>query len=959
MKNDLSIPASITDTQRFCSSILEMKYGRKGETSANQVFTRVATALAADASEQQRFYSGMCAGFIPGGRINASAGIDGATTMINCFVQPVGDTISGYDDEHRPGIFNALEEAAETMRRGGGVGYDFSAIRPAGARVKGTNSYASGPVSYMQVFDRMCSTVESAGARRGAQMGILRVDHPDILTFIDAKKCPDFKTLGLSEQDNTALMRMVGSNFGFGYALRGAFAKLSNFNISVALTDEFMRAVETDSDFDLVHKAEPSREATTKTSAEGRKVFVYRTVRAREIWDRIMRNTYEGAEPGVVFIDTINHDNNLHYIERINASNPCAEQPLPDYGCCDVGSVDIARFVVDPFTPQARLDKDAFADAVSVGVDILDTVLDRTVWPLKQQESEAHAKRRIGVGILGWADALAMLGMPYGSADSVTFVAQVHEFMRDKAYEASVQLAKRKGPFPLFDADEFLKDGTFASRLPEQIKDDIRKYGIRNSHLLSIAPTGTIATAFASNGSAGIEPVFAHALKRNVRMQDGSIKEFKLQSRVSELRTLMGLPMDDSPVLRTALQLSVDDHLNIMAAAAPYIDAAISKTINVPEDYPFDAFVDVYYKAWKMGLKGVTTYRPNVMMGAVLVADDGKEDVPKEAMTVDPDRRVQLKSMPPLASTIRYPRRPETPEGVDARVYQVNHSAGNFSVVVSHWMNGVAHPIDVYVAGAEQPRGIAAIAKLLSIDMREEDQPWIAMKLDSLMRTDGEDSFEMHLPGQERKVMVPSLVSGFAQLVSHRLQEIGALNRDLPSPMIEALFSRKEPKTTGEGGIGWHVDVNNPTTGDDFVLHTKELRMPDGAIRPYSVWLSGKYPRTLDGLAKLLSIDMRISDPQWILRKLSKLRGFGENQGHFMAQVPGQSRSMVYPSTVAYLADVLLHRFAVLGYARAESGDAPVKVTKGKYCPACHTLAVHKRDGCEVCDNCGATGNCG
>jgi ribonucleoside-diphosphate reductase alpha chain len=304
---------------------------------------------------------------------------------------------------------------------------------------------------------------------------------------------------------------------------------------------------------------------------------------------------------------------------------------------------------------------------------------------------------------------------------------------------------------------------------------------------------------------------------------------------------------------------------------------------------------------------------------------------------------------------------------VDARNYQMKHPMGEFTVSVSHWVNGTTHPLDVYVAGAEQPRGIAAVAHMLSIDMREEDPAWMAMKLDSLVNTQSDDGFGYFDPATGSEVMAPSLVSGFAAVVKHRLGELGALEATKSSLMLDALLSRKEPKTDAVGAMGWHVDVHNPATGDNFLMVVKELRLPDGTVRPYSVWLSGAYPRVLDGLTKLLSIDMRISDPAWAIRKLSKLRTFGENRGDFLAQVPGEMRQQNYPSTVAYIAELLLHRYKVLGLVKQEQGAAQAEVTSkeapktggGMFCPSCNTMSLHKRDGCKVCDHCGFTGDCG
>lgn len=974
MKTNDSNLAAPQALQQLCNDVLLEKYAAPGETSVEEIQKRVAAALADDPVQMERFLSAQAAGFVPGGRVNSAAGMARVSTMINCFVQPVGDSMSGNNPDGQPGIMDALRESADTMRRGGGVGYDFSSIRPLGARVKGTDSKASGPVSYMRVFDRMCQTVESAGARRGAQMGVMRVDHPDIEQFIDAKKSPDFTQMGLAQSDAETLMNLVRKNQGFGWSVRSAFATLSNFNISVAVTDEFMNAVVNDGDFDLVHDAEPADASKVKVCADGKTRFVYRTVKARDIWGKIMRNTYDGAEPGVLFIDRINTDNNLRYCEVIKATNPCGEQTLPAYGCCCLGSINLTRFVNGAFTSSASFDFDGMAKVVAKAVEMLDKVLDKTRWPLPQQASEASNKRRIGLGYLGLGDAMAMVGIRYDSQKGAEFAQHVTEVLRDAAYMASVNLAKTLGAFPFFDADKYLEEGTFASRLPEKIKDAIRKYGIRNSHLLSIAPTGTISMAFGDNASSGIEPIFSLRQQRNKIMADGSRQAFELDDYAYRQFKLANGEEATTDVFVTAMQMSVADHLRVLGAVAPYIDSAISKTVNVPADYPFEDFQKVYMDAWKMGLKGITTYRPNDMIGAVLVSvdeADKKAVTPSPAQDLrqdDPDRRVVLKDVHNINDVMRWPDRPDVnPEGI---TYRVKHPQGSFAVVVNHYKNGRMHPLEVFVAGAEQPRGLAAIAKSLSVDMRTDDGAWLAMKLDSLLNTVGDDGFEMTDPANGKVVMMPSLAAGFASLVKHRLTEIGALESAGPSTMMDALFSKREPKTGPNGALGWHVDINNPVTGDDFLLHTKEVVLPNGQVRPYSVWLSGAYPKVLDGLMKVLSIDMRVSDPAWVATKLSKLTNFGEVRGDFLAQVPGDVKQQNYPSTVAYVASVLLARMQALGLIgqqaqllKAETRSVTVEVSEvkaaGRQCPECKTMSLHKRDGCEVCDHCGFSGSCG
>ncbi len=986
--------------QPISTDVLREKYLKDGETSVEQLYDRVARALASvekpelRAEYETKFRRNLDAGAIGAGRIMSAAGTCIQATLINCFVQPVGDCIQGVDDDGYPGIYEALREAAETMRRGGGVGYDFSRIRPKGARVKGTASTASGPCSYINVFDQSCATVESAGSRRGAQMGVLRIDHPDVLEFITAKRTP---------------------------------GRWNNFNVSVGVTDAFIDAVQQGRDWELVHGAEPGadqRQQGARQRADGQ--WVYRTLPARELWDTVMRSAYDFAEPGILFLDRIQTDNNLRALESINATNPCVtadtwvmtdagarqvheligqpfqalvngqaypvesagffatgtkpvfelqtregqrlrltadhrvrrvvqqtrytqtlgwtaaaelqsgdkivlndhraalgwdgpgseaqgylmglligdgtlktdkavisvwapelravgqggpvvalsgadgvieaasaaistlphradfagfqrpvagrgerrmastalrdlalslglrpghktltpeierqssdfyagllrglfdadgsvqgrqdkgvsvrlsqsdedllrgvqrmllrlgiasslyterrpagtrvlpdgqggarayatqaqhelvisgenlrgfaerigfadtdkvtrlqtalagyqrglnrerftatvaavvpcgeapvydvtvsdvhafdanglvvhncgEQPLPPYGCCDLGPIILTKFVRHPFAHggQASFDFEAFARSVTLQVRALDNVLELTHWPLPQQQREAQAKRRIGVGFTGLGDALVMLGLPYNASEGRAMARRIAECMRDAAYTASVALAQEKGPFPLFDANTYLAEGTFASRLPEAIQAQIRRHGLRNSHLLSIAPTGTVSLAFADNASNGIEPAFSWAYTRKKREADGTRSEYTVEDHAYRLyKALGGDTAKLPPAFVGALEMSAQDHIGMMESVQPCIDTSISKTVNVAADYPYEDFKNLYLQAWGARLKGLATYRPNDILGAVLEvkpAEPAAAPAPVPAPVVDPMRTV-------------------------------------------------------------------------------------------------------------------------------------------------------------------------------------------------------------------------------------------------------------------------------------------------------------------------------
>jgi len=621
----------------IAQQIWDMKYrlkeadGTEIDHTVQDTWRRIAKDLAkveADpANWEEKFYDALEGfKFLPAGRITAGAGTGRQVTLFNCFVM-------GTIPDDMGGIFEMLKEAALTMQQGGGIGYDFSTIRPKGALVRGVAADASGPLSFMDVWDAMCRTIMSAGSRRGAMMATLRCDHPDIEDFITAKS-------------DAARLRM--------------------FNMSVLITDPFMEAVKEDADWHLVF--------------EGK---TFKTVSARGLWDQIMQATYDYAEPGVIFIDRINNANNLNYCEKIAATNPCGEQPLPPYGACLLGSINLARLVVDPFEGTAQLDEELLKGLVATAVRMMDNTVDASKFPLEAQAREAENKRRIGLGVTGLADALLMVGVRYGSKEAAELTEKwLHQVAR-ASYLASVDLAKEKGAFPLFDAEPYLASGTMVG-MDADVRDAIKAHGIRNALLTSIAPTGTISL-YAGNVSSGIEPVFAYSYTRKVLQKDGSRTEEEVTDYAVQMwRDKFG-DKELPDYFVNAQTLLPAAHVRMQAAAQKWIDSSISKTINCPEDIDFETFKNVYLEAYESGCKGCTTYRPNAVTGSVLSVSEKSEATPE----VDKGADVIYMSEPL-----------DRPQSLEGRTYKLKWPDSEHAIYLTIndiILNGHRRPFEVFI----------------------------------------------------------------------------------------------------------------------------------------------------------------------------------------------------------------------------------------------------------------------
>jgi ribonucleoside-diphosphate reductase alpha chain len=737
-ENSASAPAQPPISQQ----IWDMKYrlkaadGTPRERTPADTFARVARAAATAEPKAtrgvwaERFAQAMADfAFLPAGRILAGAGTRRTVTLFNCFVL-------GRIDDDLSAIFDSVKEAALTMQQGGGIGHDFSTLRPRGAQVKSIGADASGPVSFMEVWDAMCRTIMSAGARRGAMMATLRCDHPDIEAFIDVKSDP---------------------------------ARLRNFNLSVLVSDAFIKAVREDAAWELIF--------------DGR---VYRTVQARALWDRMMRATYAYAEPGVVFIDRINAENNLAYCEEISATNPCGEQPLPPYGACLLGSVNLARLVDKPFTPVAQLDMARLEALVRLGVRFLDNVIDVSNYPLLAQKKQAMAKRRIGLGVTGLADALIMCGVRYGTPPAVALAEQWLAALKLAAYDATAELAREKGSFPLYDAQRFLAAPN-VGRLPQTLRAKIAQHGVRNGLLTSIAPTGTISL-LAGNVSSGIEPVFDFQYERRVLQRDGSSRTEIVEDYAHALfRAKFGAsaPLNDAFV--TAEELTPRAHLEMQAALQRQIDSSISKTINCPPDIGFEAFKDVYLEAYDLGLKGCTTYRPNAVTGAVLSRtaltppgppDAGLEPAPAMAAPAGQDTRAAPVAAPrpsERAGEIVYMAQPLQREPVlEGLTYKLRWPSSDHAIYITindiH-QGGRRRPFEIFInsKNLEHYAWTVALTRMISaIFRRGGDVTFVVEELKAVFDPQG----GQWINGR----YVPSLLAAIGGVVESHMLRIGFLS---------------------------------------------------------------------------------------------------------------------------------------------------------------------------------------
>ena len=745
----MSDVSHISHATHISESIWDMKYRLKApdgtpvDHDVADSWARVALALAEAEAPDRRVvhaqeFAHALAGhkFLPAGRILAGAGTGRSVTLFNCFVMgTVADSMDG--------IFSALREAALTLQQGGGIGYDFSSLRPKGALVAGVGADASGPVSFMDVWDSMCRTIMSAGSRRGAMMATLAVDHPDIEDFITAKRTP---------------------------------GRLSNFNLSVLVSDAFMAAVKNDGTWALHFGGK-----------------TYRTVKAKALWETIMRSTYDYAEPGVIFIDRINDQNNLGYCETISATNPCGEQPLPPYGACLLGSINLAKLVVRPFEVDAALDMAELERLVGTAVRMMDNAIDVSRFPLEVQAQEARAKRRIGLGVTGLADALIFCRVKYGSPHSIELIRAWLAAISHAAYRASVELAKEKGPFPLYDMNPYLSRPHIQA-LPPDIYNAIAAHGIRNSLLTSIAPTGTISL-FADNVSSGIEPIFAFSYKRKILQPDGSRREEMVSDyAVRQFHARFG---DDAALpdyFVNAQTLSPSDHLAVQAAAQPFIDSAISKTINVPAAISFEDFSHVYLEAYELGCKGCTTYRPNAVTGSVLSIEEPAGAIDAVPLTglqepelplPPPEPRELGPRIPVERGGVVYMTRPlDRPEDLSGRTYKIKwlDSDHAFYITINDIeKDGRRRPFEIFInsKNMEAYAWALALTRMISaVFRRGGDVSFVVDELKAIFDPRG----GQWMSGR----YVPSLLAAIGEVIERHMIDIGFLGQRGPSLAPEA-----------------------------------------------------------------------------------------------------------------------------------------------------------------------------
>lgn len=846
---------------RFAAPIAEqiwdMKYrlkeadGAPIDASVEDTWARVAKSLAAVESDpaawEPKFYAALeDFKYLPAGRITAGAGTDRSVTLFNCFVMgTIPDTMSG--------IFDNLREAALTMQQGGGIGYDFSTIRPKGAVVKGVAADASGPLSFMDVWDAMCRTIMSAGSRRGAMMATMRCDHPDIEDFITAKSDP---------------------------------ARLRMFNMSVLVTDPFMEAVKADKSWDLIW--------------EGATV---RTVQARALWDKIMQSTYDYAEPGVIFIDRINAMNNLNYCETIAATNPCGEQPLPPYGACLLGSINLARLVTKPFEDSADIDQDALADLVATAVRMMDNVVDASKFPLEAQAQEAAAKRRIGLGVTGLADALLMVGLRYGSKEAASQTEDWMQLIANAAYRASAELARDKGAFPLFDAEKYLASPTVQS-LDADVQAQIAEHGIRNALLTSVAPTGTISL-YAGNVSSGIEPVFAYAYTRKVLQKDGTrTEEEVVDYAVKMWRDKMGdAELPDYFV--NAQTLPALDHVRMQAAAQKWVDSSISKTINVPEDISFDDFKEVYMEAWDTGCKGCTTYRPNDVTGSVL--------------SVEPETKESQGSLATIAERLDwiFKLSPHKTKKEFAKSVGISEQA------VGAYLNGNR---DLTIDAA---KSIAALNNTTPgwLLFGEGTRPGTAGQAPTLPTGAAFD------PSQGQGQPLEQVIDTNAGDVIYMTEPL-----DRPDDLHGQTYKLKWPDS--EHAI--YITVND-------ILH-------QGQRRPFEVFINSKnmehFAWTVALTRMISAVFRRGGDVSFVVEELKAV--FDPRGGAWM-------NGKYVPSILAAIGGVIEKHMVAIGFLEGEGmglksdpqADIVPMKPKGKACSSCGSYELRMIEGCMTCADCG------